>query len=270
MNEVLVISHNPTAVKQHLESKYTLKLFNVKELDEYLGAHVRRHTLPEGREIWAMSSNLYVEWAIANVEQELARSNQTFHPKVSTPMSTGYRPKLDQSPELDAYRVNYYQGLIGVLQWIIELGQINIMIAVLMLSRYLANPRVGHLEEAIRIFAYLKYHGRSAVVFDHTTPKFDETRLAYCDWSEFYPGVRVETPPNAPELQGKEVHMTCFVNADHVRCQETRRSHTGIIIYVQRTPVVWYSKRQNAVKSSTFGSKFIAMKTIVEQVEALQ
>ena len=64
--------------------------------------------------------------------------------------------------------------------------------------------------------------------------------------------------------------MTCFVDADHAGCRETRRSHTGIIIYVQRTPVIWYSKRQNTVESSTFGSEFVAMKTAVEQVEALR
>ena len=107
-------------------------------------------------------------------------------------------------------------------------------------------------------------------MFDHTTPEFDTSRFTECDWSEFYPGAKEEEPPNAPELRGQEVHMTCFVDADHAGCRETRRSHTGIIIYVQRTPVVWYSKRQNTVESSTFGSEFVAMKTAVEQVEALR
>ena len=34
--------------------------------------------------------------------------------------------------------------------------------------------------------------------------------------------------------------------------------------------VVWYSKKQNTVESSTFGSEFVAMKTAVEQVEVLR
>jgi hypothetical protein len=33
---------------------------------------------------------------------------------------------------------------------------------------------------------------------------------------------------------------------------------------------MWYSKRQNTVKSSTFGSEFIAMKTAIEQIEGLR
>jgi hypothetical protein len=44
----------------------------------------------------------------------------------------------------------------------------------------------------------------------------------------------------------------------------------GILIYVQSVPKVWYSKRQNTVESSTFGSEFIAMKTAVDQMEALR
>ena len=50
----------------------------------------------------------------------------------------------------------------------------------------------------------------------------------------------------------------------------TRRSQTGILIFVNRAPIIWYSKRQNTVETSTFGSEFIAMKTAVEQIEALR
>jgi hypothetical protein len=34
--------------------------------------------------------------------------------------------------------------------------------------------------------------------------------------------------------------------------------------------VLWYSKRQNTVEASTFGSEFIALKTAIEQVESLR
>ena len=219
---------------------------------------------------WAMSSDLYVKRAIADVERELAQVNQKLRTKVSTPMSSGYRPELDQSPELDAKRANYFQGLIGVLRWIVELGRIDIMVAVSMLSRYLASPRVGHLEEAFHIFAYLKAHNRSALVFDPTTLVFDEERFPKCDWKEYYPDAAEPVPPKAPELLGKAMTMTCFVDADHAGCHETRRSHTGIIIFLQKAPIIWYSKRQNTVESSSFGSEFVAMKTAIKQVEGLR
>ena len=50
----------------------------------------------------------------------------------------------------------------------------------------------------------------------------------------------------------------------------TRRSQTGLLLFVNRALIVWYSKHQNTVKTSTFGSEFIAMKTAVEQIEVLR
>jgi hypothetical protein len=61
---------------------------------------------------------------------------------------------LDTTPELDAKRANYFQeGLIGVLCWICELGQIDILVNVAMLSCFLASPRQGHLDQASHVYA---------------------------------------------------------------------------------------------------------------------
>ena len=64
------------------------------------------------------------------METELKKLNQTLKAKVSTPLSADCRPELDKSEELDPRRANCFQGLIGVLQWIVELGWIDIMVAV--------------------------------------------------------------------------------------------------------------------------------------------
>jgi hypothetical protein len=41
-------------------------------------------------------------------------------------------------------------------------------------------------------------------------------------------------------------------------------------LFVNRAPILWYSKRQNTVATSTFGSEFVAMRISVELVEALR
>ena len=56
-------------------------------------------------------------------------------------MSTDYRPEIDISTELDAADASYYQSLIGVLRWIVELGRVDICCEVSMLSSCLALPR---------------------------------------------------------------------------------------------------------------------------------
>ena len=62
----------------------------------------------------------------------------------------------------------------------------------------------------------------------------------------------------------------CFVDADHAGNRVTRRSHTGIIMYCNTAPIIWYSKRQNTVESSTFGSEFVALKIATELIEGLR
>ena len=274
VDDILAVSHDPQAIMDYLSQNYTLKSDSVKTPDTYLGAEVRKHTLASSdnptKTRWALSPDTYVKRAISEVERELANVGQRLVSKVTTPISVGYRPELDVSQELDANRASYYQGLIGVLRWMCELGRVDIMTAVAMMSRFMAAPRKGHLEQVLHMFAYLKKYDRSAMVFDDTEPVFEESRFAKCDWEEFYPGACEVTPPNAPEVLGKAVVMSCFADADHAGCRATRRSHTGVLIFVNRAPILWYSKRQNTVETSTFGSEFIAMKTATEMVEGLR
>ena len=62
----------------------------------------------------------------------------------------------------------------------------------------------------------------------------------------------------------------CFVDASHGSDRATRRSQTGILIFCNKAPVMWYSKRQNTVEASTFGSEFQAMKNAIELIESLR
>lgn len=120
------------------------------------------------------------------------------------------------------------------------------------------------------IFAYLKAHSRSRIVLDDALPKVDEEHFLPVDWSEFYRDAPEAIPPNAPEPRGNAVIVSCFVNADHAGNRVTRRSHTGILIFCNRAPIIWFSKRQNTVESATFGAEFIALKTAIEHIDALR
>jgi hypothetical protein len=66
------------------------------------------------------------------------------------------------------------------------------------------------------------------------------------------------------------MQMTVFVDADHAGDVLTRRSRTGVLVYLNRAPILWYSKKQNSVETSTFGLEFIALKTGVEIVKGLR
>jgi hypothetical protein len=140
-----------------------------------------------------------------------------------------------------------------------------------MLSRYLVSPlREGHLQQVCHLFAYLKHHKRSQMVFDDTEPTFDPNAFKICDWSEFYPGAEEALPLMIPQERGHGVVTSCFVDADHAGCKATHRSHTGVFIFVSKAPILLYSQRQNTVETSTFGSEYCAMKIAIDMIEGLR
>jgi hypothetical protein len=53
--------------------------------------------------------------------------DQKLQKKESGPLAGGYKPELDEIPELDPIRANLYQSQIGILHWCVELGYIDII-----------------------------------------------------------------------------------------------------------------------------------------------
>ena len=108
------------------------------------------------------------------------------------------------------------------------------------------------------MFAYLRNHSRASITFDPTVPAFDVELIHHEGWEEFYDPDPEIVPEDAPEPRGKGVMMSCFVYASHALHMAANRSHTGTFILLNSASIAWYSKRQNTVEMSTFGSKFVA------------
>ena len=93
------------------------------------------------------------------------------------------------------------------------------------------------------------------------------------DWIEFYPdAVRTGEgiPSNAPPPQGAPVQLAMFWDASHTTDLVTRRSTTGILFFINGAPIKWYSKQQNTIESSTFGSEFVALRIAVQMNDGLR
>ena len=160
------------------------------------------------------------------------------------PYLASYRPELDETPYLDDEKVNYYQQLIGVLRWGVELTRIDIALEVSLLSSFLVAPREGHLQAVYNIFGYLDKHMESNLVFDDKVPDISEEVFQDTNWKDtIYGDIEEELPPNMPKPLGNNVVTSCFVDANHAGDLVTRRSHTGVIIYVNNAPITWLSKK---------------------------
>ena len=99
--------------------------------------------------------------------------NNRFHlpQRADNPFPYDYHPELDQSEPLDPECSLFYQHLIGVMRWMVELGRIDIATEVSLLSSHLAYPREGHLETALHIMSYLRQKHNTRLIFDPTYPK---------------------------------------------------------------------------------------------------
>ena len=120
------------------------------------------------------------------------------------------------------------------------------------------------------MFGYLKTHSKRRLFFDPRHPDIDEHAFSSYEWYDFYRDTKEQVPIDIPPPCGRAVSSHCFVDVDHASNTVTRRSQIGILIFLNQALIVWYSKRQNTVETSTFGSEFIAMRTAVEHIEALR
>jgi hypothetical protein len=224
-----------------------------------LGAQVR----------WSLSSEKYVKEAIRNVQNWLTDHNmRPLKARAPSVLPSGYRPELDATEYCDDELANYYQQQIGVLRWAVELGRINICAKVSMMVAFTASPRLGHFDAMLHIFAFLHHHPRSRLVFDDRYFDCIE-KPAEHDWREFYPDAFELLPPNALRPLGRPIEMVAFVDSDHAGDMLTRRLRTGVLVYINCSPILWYSKKPNGIESSTFGSEFMDLKVAIDLVKGL-
>ena len=80
--------------------------------------------------------------------------------------------------------LQFYQEIIGSLRWAVELGRVDILLEVSLMSKHLALPREGHLEQAL-IIALYKAHKKMRILYECGYPKVNERWFINYDCFEF-------------------------------------------------------------------------------------
>jgi hypothetical protein len=277
VDDCLVVSENPEAIlRQEIGKYFKLKESSIGPPDIYLGGKMRQVVMENGVKAWSFSSSQYVQEAVNNVHKYLVDRGKKYPSKApGAPIKNEYRPEVDQTDELSPTDAAYYQSLIGILRWIVELGRVDICCEVSMLSSCLALPREGHLEQLFHIFAHLKGKHNTEMIFDPSAPEIEEHLFPKEDWaSSVYATSDCElkevVPPNMPNPRGRGFTMRVYVDSDHAGDTVTRRSRTGFLVYLNCALVHWMSKKQTSIETSSFGSEFMAMKAATEYVRGLR
>ena len=271
-DDILAIMEEPERfLREELGKRFTLKEKSIGPPSQYLGNKVSQVTLENGTKCWSFSSSQYVQAAIKNVEDYRERSNLGPLFKAKSPWTTNYRPESDTTPELTSSKASYYQSLIGVLRWIVELGRGDLAMEVSAMASMMALPREGHLETIFRMFSFLKTKHNGVMVFDPTEPDIDQSQFPTEDWSATpYGPCTEDIPYNAPAPKGIGFTIRAFADSDHAGDSVTRRSRTGFIVFLNSAPIFVYSKKQGSCETSSFGSEFIAMKSCCEYIRGLR
>ena len=280
-DDCLVVSDNAEEIlRKEIGRYFQLKPESIGPPSLYLGGHLRKVQVESGLTAWAFSSTQYVQAAVANVESYLKARGKGLRARAKSVLPKDYCPEIDVTEELGPDEASYYQSLIGVLRWMVELGRVDICTEVSMMSSHLALPRCGHLEALFHIFAYLKLHHNTEMVFDPTEPVLDMDLFPREDWSLSIYGDSPEDlptqkpfeesgPADMPEPRGKCFRIVVYVDCDLGGDCVTRRSRTGYAVFINGAPLYWMSKKQSSCEVSTFGSEFTAMKQALEYVRGL-
>jgi hypothetical protein len=91
------------------------------------------------------------------------------------------------------------------------------------------------------------------------------------DWlRSVYGDVRESKPENCPTSRSKSVcTMTCKdTNLHHDLV--TGRAVTGILHFINKTLIDWFSNKQSTVETATYGSEFSSAKTTIQQTQGLR
>ena len=142
------------------------------------------------------------------------------------------------------------------------------------MSLQLSLPRVGHLKELLNIFAYLKVHTNSELVFDPNKNFFDKYEFPRQDWTySIYHSENIELreglTPDMTNTYWKGMNMLLYANINHAGDYVTRRSRSGLVVFFNNEPICWISKKQTSCITSTYGSNRVAMKQSYQYVFGL-
>jgi hypothetical protein len=157
-----------------------------------------------------------------HVEDQLLQVNSDLE---TTKLRSKLRQFDESAKELNQEGKQRYMQIVGSLQNVATVTRPDIRFAASTLARYMSCPTAHLLRCAERVLKYL------SSTKDHV--------LAY-------------------RKSGTDFNLTGYSDADWAGCEVTRKSTSGILIYLNGSPIYWRSKRQPIVTMSSTGAELVA------------
>ena len=118
---------------------------------------------------WTISCKNYIKEAITRIECQYGTLREEKSPSIM-----GDHPEQDDSTILDNEQHKEYQSLIGIAQWLVTLGRLDIFYAISSLSHFSCCPHEGHIRRLFRVWGYLKKFPNKSISICAQDPVYKE------------------------------------------------------------------------------------------------
>ena len=180
VDDLLICGRQPLKVLEALQAApFNFKLKGTAKIENtvHLGTSFSRDE--DGT--LCMDPGQYIDRMEASFKQRYP--DEKMDKKISSPLEPGDHPELDTSEFLDQDGIEIYQSLIGAFQWAVTIGRWDIQTAVMTMSSFRAQPRVGHLLRVKRIYNYIINRRHYLIRFNVNEPNYDDVPENRHDWS---------------------------------------------------------------------------------------
>ncbi|MEM1007622.1 MAG: reverse transcriptase domain-containing protein [Myxococcota bacterium] len=227
VDDLIFFSKDPHACIAEVQETFELKGVGAPEY--FLGGDIG---ITENGVIYTGATK-YIKSTTKKIEETMEIELK----KHQVPMDPTYHAELDTTDLLNKNNHSFYRMIMGSAQWAVTLGRFDIAFATSTLARYAAAPRLGHLQAAIWLMGYLKDSPAAKILYNYRLPDYSDLRVEDHFWGDIYPDAHEELDQTHPEAKGPPVVLSIFVDADHARDAATRRSVTGILAFLNNTPI---------------------------------
>ena len=176
----------------------------------------------------------------AYIDTLIDRLGLSWHDGAASPMKGGVSGKLTPlDRDLTVAEQRFmdsvpYREAVGGLFYLSRCTRSDISYAANQVARFMANPAPFHWQAVLRIYAFLK-----------------RTRAV---------------PLHFPSAEVAGTELAGFSDSDWRGCLETRKSHTGWLVYRGRALVAWHSARQTTLAQSSAEAEFTAAVSLAQEL----
>jgi len=267
IDDILIMSKDPISILNKMKKPsgpYHFKGVGCPEY--YLGEDIKITYEGDSISELCLSSKTYIKRICEKIQNLMGWQLKGFN----NPMDPNYHAETDASDFLTGEDISKYRMMVGSANWLVTLGRYDIHYTVNTLARHMMMPREGHMHAMKRLFGYLLQNYKFSIIYDTEEPNFTMHKIEEYDWFPLYGNVKEEMPYGMPTPKGKAIVTSGFFDSSHASCLVTRRSTTSVLMFLNKTPIRWYCKRQNCVETSSYGSEIVAGRIAVDMAVELR